>query len=98
MDVNVMKSVVRENFARQNWQQNSTDELVEKCAKEINDSSNFSLDKFGLKCNTKMAQFSYCMWRQFTISCPAEKQQKTRQCEKLRMVLKKNSENKFEDT
>lgn len=89
------KTVFRENFARQ---QNSTDEQVEKCVKEANESVNFSLEKFGLKCNTKMAQFTYCMWRQFAINCPVDRQQKTKQCDKLRMVLKRNDENKFKDS
>lgn len=89
------KTVIRENFARQ---QNSTDEQVEKCVKEANESVNFSLEKFGLKCNTKMAQFTYCMWRQFAINCPVDRQQKTKQWDKLRMILKRNDENKFKDS
>lgn len=90
IDLDVTKSVINDNFK----QVNNTDEMVDECVKEIDEIQNFTLDKFGLRCSMKMAQFAYCMWRKFTLNCPPEKQQKNKQCNKLRIVLRKNNDDK----
>lgn len=97
ININNTKSVISQNFARQNWQAEIVDDSVEKCVGEISEKPNLQLDKFGLKCSTKMAALAYCMWREYFISCPASQQNKSRQCERLRMVLKRRNENKFVD-
>lgn len=75
---------------RENWQQNILDNIIENCAEMVErPNENFTLDRFGMKCSTKMAQFSYCIWRQLTIKCPIDRQQRSRQCRKLRNVLNK---------
>lgn len=79
--------IVNENFSREKWQQKISDDLVEKCISEVESEDDFELDNFGFKCNTKMARFSYCMWREITLNCPEESQQNSRQCQRLRSVL-----------
>ena len=52
------KTIVSKNFANEDWQQSVSDEFVEKCISEVEGSEEkYSLDKFGLKCNKKMALF-----------------------------------------
>lgn len=83
IDVNVTKAVLNEHF-KQNH-----DESVEECLKEISKLDNFTFEKFGLKCSSKMAQFSYCMWKQLIVTCPVERQKKSKQCKKLRIIFNK---------
>lgn len=92
---NVAKRVVRENFIVQEWEQDASDDLVEKCSKEVKESTSKPVNAFGFQCNSKPAEFVYCMWRELFLICPSEKQVRTMQCEKLRKVLKKFSDNKF---
>lgn len=56
-----------------------------------------AVDAFGFHCNSKAAEFVYCMWRELFLICPADKQQNSKQCEKMRSVLKKFDENKFKN-
>lgn len=94
INVDVAKRVVIENFARQQWEQDASNNLVEKCATELTSSSK-AVDAFGFQCSSKAAEFVYCMWRELFLTCPIDKQQKSTQCEKLRAVLKQHNENKF---
>lgn len=95
INAEVAKRVISENFAKQQWEQNVSDDLVEKCAKEVKDSTSSPIDSFGFQCSSKAAEFAYCMWRELFLTCPADKQQTSKQCEKLRNVLMKHDENKF---
>ncbi|KAG5670422.1 hypothetical protein PVAND_000688 [Polypedilum vanderplanki] len=98
INIQTAKSVIKENFATQSWQKNISDEVIDRCYEEISKTSpNTVLEKFGLKCNTKLTELTYCMWREFFMLCPVENQQKGKHCEKLRYVLKKNIENKFKN-
>lgn len=65
--------------------------FVDKCVQETSVSLKGVLDKFGLKCNTKMAEFAYCIWRELFNSCPTEQQNKSKQCERLRIILRKGT-------
>lgn len=95
INVEVAKRVVIENFAKQPWEQDASNKLVEKCAKEVTDSTSKAMDSFGFQCNSKAAEFAYCMWRELFLTCPDDKQENSRQCQKLRVVLVKHNENKF---
>jgi uncharacterized protein YaaN involved in tellurite resistance len=97
INVEVAKQVVKENYAVQPWEQEASNELVERCAKEVAASQSKSVDAYGLSCKSKAAEFVYCMWRELFLTCPADKQMKTKQCDKLRTVLKKHSENRFKN-
>lgn len=97
INVDVAKRVVIENFARQQWEQDASNKLVEKCATEVTGSSSKAVDAFGFQCSSKAAEFVYCMWRELFLTCPIDKQQKSMQCEKLRAVLTKHDENKFKN-
>lgn len=88
INLNVTRAFMGGNFDGEN----STDELVDECVKEINEFDDFSFEKLGLKCCTKMAQLVYCIWRQIMLTCPVEKQEKTKQCEKLRTILRRHQE------
>ena len=95
ININITKSVILDNFAQQNWQQEISDDAVDKCAQEVSNKPSILLDKYGLMCNTRMAEFAYCLWREFFILCPSERQNKSKQCEKLRYILRKNNESKY---
>lgn len=91
--LDVAKSVVRNNFAAQSWEEKVTDEIVEKCSKDIAKISNSTkIDNFGLQCSLKAAEFAYCVWRELFLICPLDKQQKTKQCDQLRNVLEKTND------
>ncbi|KAL7025148.1 hypothetical protein ACKWTF_013365 [Chironomus riparius] len=97
ININRTKSVILDNFAQQSWQQEISDDAVDKCAQDVISKPGVMLDKYGLQCNTKMAEFAYCLWREFFILCPSERQNKSKQCEKLRYILRKNHESKFNE-
>lgn len=84
-----------EHYAIQDWERSASNELVENCEKEIAQTTSKDLNSNGLQCSPKMAEFVYCMWRQFFLTCPTSKQQSTKQCEKLRHVLQQHDDNKF---
>lgn len=96
-DVNneVAKRVVNENFAIQKWEKEASDRLVDKCVSEVSSSSSQPVDAFGYQCSSKTGEFVYCMWRELFLTCPADKQVNSTQCDKMRSVLGKSSENKF---
>ena len=93
--VNKTKSVILENFAQQSWQQEISNDAVDKCFEEVSSKPGVVLDKYGLECNTRMAEFAYCLWREFFVSCPSDRQNKSKQCEKLRYILRKNQATKL---
>ena len=97
ININRTKSVILDNFAQQSWQQEISDDAVDKCALDVSSKPGVLLDKYGLQCNTRMAELAYCLWREFFILCPSERQNKSKQCEKLRYILKKNHDSKFNE-
>lgn len=84
-----------DNFATQQWERDASDDLVEKCAKEISISTSKPVGAFGYQCSSKTGEFVYCMWRELFLGCPADKQVNSKQCDKLRSVLGKSNDNKF---
>ncbi|XP_070495847.1 uncharacterized protein [Chironomus tepperi] len=97
IDTNRTKSVILEYFVHESWQQEMSDDAVDKCGQEVSSMSGGVLDKYGLQCNTRMAEFAYCLWREFFVMCPSERQNRSKQCEKLRYILRKNHERTFND-
>lgn len=97
INVDVAKRVILENFATRSWEQNVSDDLVEKCSKNIATIASKQVNGFGLECSSKAAEFAYCMWRELFLICPADKQQITKQCDQLRSVLEKVDDNKFKN-
>lgn len=97
VNVDVASRIVNENFATQEWEQDASDVLVEKCAKEVAGSTSKPIDTFGLQCSSKAGEFVYCMWRELFLTCPADKQINTKQCDKLRSVLKRSNDNQFKN-
>ena len=95
--LDVAKLVVKNNFAVQRWEKNVTDDLVEKCSKDVANINSKKIDGFGLQCSSKAAEFAYCIWRELFLICPQDEQQKNRQCDKLRSVLEKVDDNKFKN-
>lgn len=85
------------NFAKQEWEKKTSDELVEQCAKGTMESDSKPVDAFGFQCSSKAMEFAYCMWRELFLTCPVDKQRCTKRCEKMRKILKKNNENQFEN-
>jgi hypothetical protein len=100
MNIDIAKRIVIDNFATQEWEQDVSNDLVEKCAKTVALSTSKPgkpVSEFGLECSSKPAEFAYCMWRELFLTCPEEKREKTKMCDKLRGVLAKHDENKFKN-
>ncbi|CAO1421693.1 unnamed protein product [Diamesa serratosioi] len=93
-DVNVAKQMILENYAIREWEKSTSDKLVEKCIAGISSLSK-PIDAYGYQCSSHMAQFAYCMWREFFLSCPIDKQHPNKQCEKLRTVITRKTTNQF---
>ncbi|CAO1421600.1 unnamed protein product [Diamesa tonsa] len=94
-DVDIAKRMIIENYAIREWEKSTTDKLVEKCIAGISTLSK-PIDAYGYQCSSHMAQFAYCMWRGFFLSCPIDKQHANVQCEKLRNVIARKTTNQFE--
>lgn len=97
INIDIAQRIVIKNFARQEWEQDASNNLVVKCAATLKKSTSKAIDEFGLQCSTKSAEFAYCMWRELFLTCPEEKQEKTKMCSKLRSVLTKFDENKLKN-
>lgn len=74
-----------------------SDEIVEKCAKAAITTASKPVAAFGFQCSSKVGEFAYCIWRELFLTCPVEKQQNTKRCAKMRKVLKKSDDNKFQN-
>jgi hypothetical protein len=77
-----------ENFAREKWETEASNGIVEKCAARVNNSKRENVDVMGVKCSIHTAELAYCIWKELFNICPAEKQIKNKQCDKLRKSLK----------
>lgn len=88
--------MILENYAIREWEKTTSDRLVEKCIAGISTLSK-PIDAYGYQCSSHMAQFAYCMWREFFLSCPTDKQHPNKQCEKLRNVIARKTTNQFEN-
>lgn len=97
VDVEVAKKVAKSNFAQEKWEQAASDSLVDKCVDEINTNDRHPVNAFGYECSSKAAELVFCMWREFFLTCPADKQRKNRSCQKLRGVLTTSKVNKFKN-
>lgn len=92
LNVELAKEYMRQFHAGHEWEQTASDKLVEKCVNEVSTGGIQRVHAYGEECNLQMAKFSYCMWKEYFLSCPLERQQGSlKRCNKLReKLLKKN--------
>lgn len=76
-----------ENFALEKWENEASNDLVNKCAMKVNSSKREDVDVMGIKCSIHTAEFAYCIWKELFNICPSDKQIKNKQCDKLRKSL-----------
>lgn len=91
------KRVVIENFAKDSWEQDASDDLVDKCVKIVDKTIVKDIDSFGLKCSSKAAELAYCIWREMFLTCPEDRQEITKRCMKLRNVMSKIDDNQVKN-
>lgn len=85
---------MKDNYAVNEWEKTASDELVDKCIKSVTSSSNGddTVDPAGMKCSKLASKFVYCMWQEYFMSCPTEKQNTdNKRCQKLREKMAKKS-------
>lgn len=97
VNVQAAKKLAKSSFAQEAWEQAASDNLVDKCVDEINTSDRHPVNAYGYDCSSKAAEFVYCMWRELFLTCPDDKQQKSKSCQKLRGVLSTSKVNKFKN-
>ena len=92
-NMDLAKEYMRQSHAGHEWEQKVSDKLVEKCVNEVSAQEVQKVHAYGEECNLQMAKFSYCMWKEYFLSCPLERQQGyIKRCNKLREKLIKKSE------
>ena len=88
---------MKENYAVNDWEKSSSDQSVDKCISFVTSSSDDQLiDTSGLKCSKHAAKFVYCMWKEYFMSCPTDKQNTdNKRCEKMRQKMGKSTSGPF---
>lgn len=84
---------MKENYAVNEWEKVVSDELVEKCIQTVTSNSGDQMvDANGMQCSKHVSKFVYCMWQEYFMSCPTEKQNTdNKRCKKLREKMAKKS-------
>ncbi|XP_058460137.1 uncharacterized protein LOC131435890 [Malaya genurostris] len=85
----VLIPFVKENFAADPWQEPLIPGFVDSCLQEVAEKKTKPSSE-ETRCNPASAQFGYCMWRQFTLACPKERQETSKKCDKVREKLLNN--------
>ena len=92
-NMEMAKEYVRQSHAGHEWEQAVSDQLVEKCIKQVSTVEAIKIHAYGENCNLQMTKFSYCMWKEFFLSCPLERQHGAmKRCNKLREKLMMKNE------
>jgi hypothetical protein len=88
-DEKKIKEVMRSYFKADAWQHGEIDNIVDICMGEVAlkltlAKQNSTTDNTVPKCSPAASIFTHCMWRQLNLKCPAELQDLSPNCQRIR--------------
>lgn len=87
------KTYIREKITSGAWQKDVINGVLERCVTEAAEKKGKQAEP--TKCNPYSSYFVYCVWRELTLACPADKQDQSKKCIKLREKFAKNEQVPF---
>ncbi|XP_021707988.1 uncharacterized protein LOC5567431 isoform X1 [Aedes aegypti] len=86
-----LAKALKEHFSVAEWKAPLLDDFIKQCFDHAEEEHEKHPTEEG-KCNPEGFDFSYCLWRHFTLACPEELQDDSERCEAIRGKLKSDED------
>lgn len=102
-DEKKIKEHLRTHYKDDAWQLKVLDDVVDICMAEVATKvalTNKTVTETNAtqKCNPTSSIFTHCLWRQMTTKCPAEHQDQSQHCQRMREKFTKKGQQNVDAT
>lgn len=97
-DEKKLKEYMRNHYKNSTWQLNVIDDIVDTCMAEVATKVLLAKETTPAntqKCSPSASIFTHCMWRQFVSKCPAEFQDQSQHCQRMREKVNRKDTNEI---